>query len=186
MDTRIITLFVFLILLISGCGKEAEGPDPHTLEGKLAADAEKFCFQSPQGLMVKKNTSGAVWSCQEAALQGDVNAQFSLGLLSGGGKESAKWFRMAAEQGHARSQLILGTMYIDGEGVPQDIVSAHMWISIASRDKHYVPKDDLSETEKQKYLQNEVFLRKTLAELIEQVEIKMTANQIAEAKKLAE
>jgi len=36
-------------------------------------------------------------------------------------KEAAKWCRKAAEQGHVRSQLLLGAMYYDGFGVERDV-----------------------------------------------------------------
>jgi len=45
--------------------------------------------------------------------------------------EAVKWFRRAAEQGCARSQTSLGTMYGKGEGVPEDYVKAYMWWSLA-------------------------------------------------------
>ncbi len=32
-----------------------------------------------------------------------------------------KWYRMAAEQGHAGAQCILGISYSDGQSVPQEI-----------------------------------------------------------------
>ena len=43
-----------------------------------------------------------------------------------------KWFRLAADQGFAGAQSNLGVMYYNGEGVPQDYVTAHMWFNIAS------------------------------------------------------
>lgn len=41
--------------------------------------------------------------------------------------ESVKWFHMAAEQGHARAQCFLGTLYADGDGVNQDFKEAEKW-----------------------------------------------------------
>ena len=46
--------------------------------------------------------------------------------------EAMKWFRKAAEQGHADAQYNLGIMYKYGNGVPQDYVLAHMWLNIAA------------------------------------------------------
>ena len=37
-----------------------------------------------------------------------------------------------AEQGDASAQINLGVMYATGEGVPQDYVSAHMWLNLAA------------------------------------------------------
>lgn len=41
--------------------------------------------------------------------------------------EAAKWYRKAAEQGHAEAQAQLGLMYIVGQGVPQDFAAAAQW-----------------------------------------------------------
>lgn len=40
---------------------------------------------------------------------------------------AAKWYRKAAEQEHAPAQTRLGTMYRDGQGVPQDHSTAAKW-----------------------------------------------------------
>jgi TPR repeat protein len=42
-------------------------------------------------------------------------------------KEATKWFRMAAERGHARAQFLLGELYDNGIGVPEDIAEAVQW-----------------------------------------------------------
>ena len=39
---------------------------------------------------------------------------------------------LAAEQGEAGAQNNLGLMYSNGRGVPQDYVSAHMWLNVAA------------------------------------------------------
>ena len=44
--------------------------------------------------------------------------------------EAVRWFRLAAEQGDA--QFNLGVRYANGQGVPQDDVSAHMWLHLAA------------------------------------------------------
>ena len=46
--------------------------------------------------------------------------------------EAVKWYRLAAEQGHANAQLPLGRMYEIGEGVLQSNIMAYMWYDIAS------------------------------------------------------
>ena len=45
--------------------------------------------------------------------------------------EAARWYRLAADQGHAYAQYNLGLKYASGRGVPQDNVTAHMWFNIA-------------------------------------------------------
>ena len=46
--------------------------------------------------------------------------------------EAVKWYRLAAEQGHAKAQNNLGVMYAYGDGVVQDNILSHMWYNIAS------------------------------------------------------
>ncbi len=46
--------------------------------------------------------------------------------------EAIRWFRLAAEQGHANAQYNLGLICVTGEGVLQDNIRAHMWYNIAS------------------------------------------------------
>jgi len=154
----------------------------------MAADEKLWCYQTPQG-WVQKDAAGQEISCEKAANKGDVNAQFSSAILAGANGEkvqSAKWFRLAAEQGHRRSQLILGAKYQQGDGVQKDLVSAYMWISISSDVVKLVPAKDLSATEKQKFLDNSQNLREQFAEMLATLEQQMTAGQIADAKKLAE
>ena len=51
-------------------------------------------------------------------------------------KEAVKWWKLSAEQGHAKAQYNLGLMYAKGTGVPQDYVSAYMWWNIAGSNGH--------------------------------------------------
>ena len=55
-------------------------------------------------------------------------------VLEGGqdSAEAARWFRRAADQGDATAQQNLGVMYANGEGVPRDVVAAHMWLGLAA------------------------------------------------------
>jgi len=46
--------------------------------------------------------------------------------------EAVKWFRKAADQGHARAQFNLGLMYTKGLGVPQDYAEAAKWFRKAA------------------------------------------------------
>lgn len=77
---------------------------------------------------------------QEAADNGDAEAQFLLGLLYGNDydpipqndKEAARWLRLAANQGYRRAQRILATMYAEGTGLPQDSVEAYRWAKLAN------------------------------------------------------
>lgn len=46
--------------------------------------------------------------------------------------EAVKWYRRAAEQGHAHAQQSLGLKYFLGQGVPQGYVQVHMWLNLAA------------------------------------------------------
>jgi len=47
-------------------------------------------------------------------------------------EDAVKWYRLSAEQGNPIGQMLLGAMYRDGEGVPQNIKTAIMWIRKAA------------------------------------------------------
>jgi TPR repeat protein len=46
--------------------------------------------------------------------------------------EASKWFRFAAEQGYAKAQYNLGSMYDSGEGAVQDKEEAVKWHRMAA------------------------------------------------------
>ena len=46
-------------------------------------------------------------------------------------------FRPLAEQGDAQAQYNLALMYANGEGIPQDNQTAHMWFNIAAATNGY-------------------------------------------------
>jgi len=46
--------------------------------------------------------------------------------------EAMRLWRPLAEQGDALAQAMLGVMYDNGQGVPQDYVLAHMWFNLAA------------------------------------------------------
>ena len=77
-------------------------------------------------------------------------------------REAARWYHKAAEQGHIDAQFNLGAMYTNGEGVAQDYVQAHKWFNIASAlGNHFA------------------------GESRQEIETKMTPQQIAEAQREA-
>jgi len=73
-----------------------------------------------------------------ASYFGDPQAQYSLAgmLLAGeGGKkdqrQAARWYKLAAEKGHARAQAQLGRLMLEGAGIQKSPVKGLMWLSIA-------------------------------------------------------
>ena len=101
------------------------------------------------------------------AAQGDPEAQFRLGQLTGDRSlrpNAWKWMCLAANQGHAKAQHELGIVYWRGvEPFEQDTVRAYMWYSLAASNGYgySAAHNDL-------------------------VAAQMTAEQIAEAERLVE
>ena len=50
--------------------------------------------------------------------------------------EAAKWYRKAADQGHANSQYMLGSMRDRGDGMPPDYIEAVAWYRKAAENGH--------------------------------------------------
>ena len=76
--------------------------------------------------------------------------------------EAVRWYRKAAERGHAQAQFNLGGAYGLGQGVPQDVVYAHKWLNLAGSQGH-----------------------EQAQELRRMSEDTMTREQVAEAQRLA-
>jgi uncharacterized protein len=52
--------------------------------------------------------------------------------------EAAPFFQQAAEKGHSEAQLILGTLYHDGQGVQKDKRQAEYWTQEAAKQGHHM------------------------------------------------
>src|SRR3974390_141082 len=76
--------------------------------------------------------------------------------------EALKWYRLAADQGYAKAQNMLGGMYGEGKGVPKDYALAYMWYNLSAAQGDH----------------DGAILRDLIAKL-------MTPAQIAEAQRLA-
>jgi uncharacterized protein len=129
------------------------------------------------GRGVEKNHVAAMSWYFQAASQGLAAAQNNLGFMLATGEggvptnydDALKWYRKAAGQGLAVAQFSLGVMYQNGQGVPQDLVQAHKWASLA------VAGFPPSETE----------TRNRAVSVRDLVAGKMTSAEIAEAQRLA-
>ena len=56
---------------------------------------------------------------------------FGLGVVPNY-RHGAKWYTLAAKQGHTLAQYNLGRLYYLGKGVPENLIYAHMWAKQAS------------------------------------------------------
>ncbi|MBI3775914.1 MAG: sel1 repeat family protein [Gammaproteobacteria bacterium] len=96
--------------------------------GGTSASVEK-AFKSSETLPVYR-----------AAMNGDVNSQFELGLMYIHGEAVPKdftrgveWLQRAGEQDHAGAQLQLADMYLLGVEIQQDAAAAFQWYQRAAR-----------------------------------------------------
>ena len=127
-------------------------------------------FMHYNGQGVAQDYAEAVRWYRLAAAQGLAIAQSNLGAAYVEGKgapqdytEAVKLFRLAAAQGHAPAQSNLGARYAKGQGVAQDYVRAYMWFSLAAL-------SDATDATNNRDLTAQ----------------RMTPQQIAEAKKMAQ
>ncbi len=125
------------------------------------------CYLKGNG--VAKDSVEAVKWFRTAATQNHARAQHTLGICFEHGfgvvkdeVEAVKWYRAAAEQGLAEAQYSLAACYANGSGVPKDYLQAYKWMNLASAQGNKTAKDYLPD-----------------------IEGRMTAQQIAEAQRLA-
>ncbi|NNE56817.1 MAG: sel1 repeat family protein, partial [Hellea sp.] len=78
-----------------------------------------------------------------ANAQESAEEQFYMGVAFEFGKgvpendaEAFKWYRLAAEQGHAMAQSNLGVMYSIDKGVPENDAEAFKWYRMAAEQGH--------------------------------------------------
>jgi uncharacterized protein len=135
-----------------------------------AGSASASDFQDALAAVDRHDYATALRLWRPIAEQGDAPAQYNLGVLYRNGlgvkrdyNEAIKWYGLAAHQGLPIAQYDLGTMYRLGQGVPQNYVLAHMWLNLSAAALGH--PDAMKD-------------RDSVAE-------KMTAEQIAQAEKMA-
>ncbi|MBM3394199.1 MAG: sel1 repeat family protein [Betaproteobacteria bacterium] len=112
---------------------------------------------------------------RERSDAGDARGAFWIGYLYHYGHgvkvdqvEALKWFQQSADRGDVKARQYLGIMYQKGQGAPQDLVAAHKWYTLFHRDTDNV-RD-----------------RPYTREIVKKMERKMTPEQIAQAKQMAD
>jgi len=98
---------------------------------------------------------------------GPRRGSFVVQLTAQDVREKLKWIRRAADGGHATAQLIMGISCRTGRDMPQNLVEAYKWLSLAASRE---PAD-----------QN----RTTAIHECEATAAQMTPAQLAEAQRLA-
>jgi len=47
-------------------------------------------------------------------------------------REAVKWYRLSANQGHAKAQCFLGRCYLHGQGVEHNVGEAVKWLRLSA------------------------------------------------------
>lgn len=106
------------------------------LAGKGDADAAFNLGQAYRlGKGVPLDLAQAQSWLERAARKGHLDAAATLGLLlfQNGNRVSAmRWLKAAAEAGEPRAMLMVGTALYNGDGVPEDPVTAYAYVSRAA------------------------------------------------------
>ena len=91
----------------------------------------------------ESNFTEAFKYCKKAAEQGEVHAQYNLGIMYANGRgvkqdlfNAKEWYQKAAEQGYADAQYSLGFMYRYGHGVRQNYTKAKEYFGLACDNKN--------------------------------------------------
>ena len=185
----------------------------HELADKGDAKAQyNLGLMYSRGDGVKQNFNEALKWYRLSAEQGFAEAQYNMGVIllrpewvKADYAESIRWYTKAAEQGHLRSQVALGVAYLRGEVVQYDPVAAQKWFTIAAEQDDKEAQFDLSsmylelESPERNMVLGYMWLllsadygkpatkRNYKAEKrIRFVESKLTPEQIAEGKQLAD
>lgn len=109
-----------------------------------------------QGIIVsqseKLSPKEYVQKCKQAAKQGNVIAQNTLGFLYLNGQgvsqdyeQAASWFRKAADQEYRDAQYNLSVMYKLGQGVEQDNAESLKWLEKAAFYGHAAAQNSLGD-----------------------------------------
>ena len=109
--------------------------DPNDLNDPDVKRIDEIMTKAVLGSKAKTTNDGLERRIKNAEA-GDANEQFFLGLhyqqgqfgLSEDYQEAARWYRKAAEQGHAGAQLYLGVFMCN---VEHDVVEAYKWLELA-------------------------------------------------------
>lgn len=123
-----------ILTLLLGCAsQEQKNPTDPLTQVRLGDQYTRGTWT------IRKNDATAADWYRKAALQGDPDGQYHLGLCYDRGlgvpKDSAlalKWYHDAARQGNAAAQYELGTCYRLAKGVQSDLCKAYLWFNLAA------------------------------------------------------
>jgi TPR repeat protein len=145
----ILAMYLFLNLqniFAEQCPKDDENRTAEIIDGVIKLDLKltKECAekgniraQKDLGIAYASGRFGIAQDLDEAlkweikaALQGDPEAQYDVGLsysVRDDYKKAMEWYLKASEQNYAEAQLHIGMLYAYGNGVPRDVDKAIYW-----------------------------------------------------------
>ncbi len=91
------------------------------------------------GAYVDGDYEAAISEWQPLAVQGDHEAAFAVGMawqIIGQPARAVPWYEQAARAGSTDAQVLLGTIYARGGGIPRNLVRAYAWLHVAAEQKH--------------------------------------------------
>jgi TPR repeat protein len=120
--------------------KSGQGTEVHT---EVAEKYGRRLDQVEESEEIEKDFKESLERIQKHAHEGNADAQFLSGFFAGDAAEEVKWYRKAAEQGHATALNELGNMYYHGRGVPQNDSEAVKWYRKAAEQGNAMAQYDL-------------------------------------------
>ena len=77
---------------------------------------------------VKKDREESLKWFRAAAEQGHAHGQYVVGFYEEDKQKALSWYTLAAEQNHSSAQFNLAKMLAEGDGVPKDLAAAKEWM----------------------------------------------------------
>jgi TPR repeat protein len=123
-----------MALILSGCAsQDQKNPTDAAAQVRLGNKYSKESWFTP-----KNDETAASWY-RKAALQGDAEGEYHLGVCYDWGLGVPKnnllaveWYTKAAQGGNEAAQYELGRCYRLAEGVKLDLVKAYLWFNLSA------------------------------------------------------
>ena len=112
----------------------------------------KASWEEATKAFAKKEYQAALKLFRPLAEKGNALAQYNIALMHRMGlgvtkdqKEAKKWSRLAAKQGNADAQVMLGSIYAKADGGESaDVSRAYMWYEVAAEQGNAEAKKELA------------------------------------------
>lgn len=96
-------------------------------------------YADPERLKIHRDRPRGIKLIRRAAEQGQVEAQYLLGMMYYGGtgviqdfEEGARWIRKAADRGMTDAMYQMGIVCLTGRGVAKDYIQSYVWFNVSA------------------------------------------------------